>query len=188
MRVRLAAAILALAASAPIFGAAIARDSGFDFELTEPSKAMPELRFRDVEGNDLTLDDFAGRYVLLNVWATWCPPCREELPTLEGLQRALGGDRFQVIALSTDTGRMADVEDLYRELGLDGSGVFVDSTGAAMGNLAVFGLPTTLLIDGQGREVARKFGPAVWDSPDAVAFFCARIAGSGATAPEACPE
>ena len=159
-------------------GAASARETAFDFGMLNAPQVMPELQFSDSSGKRLSLADFRGKYVLLNVWATWCPPCRQELPTLDRLQDALGGSGFQVIALSTDTGRAGIVQRLYRELGLPETGIFIDETGSAMRDLGMFALPTTVLIDGEGNEVGRKIGPAVWDSPEAVAFFRASIAGA----------
>lgn len=134
-------------------------------------KEVPEIAFEDADGNLLSLKDFTGKYVLLNVWATWCPPCRKELPDLQGLQQALEGDKFQVVALSTDSGKLLNVKALYQELNLDESGIYIDETGAAMRTLGVFAMPTTLLLDPQGREVGRKPGPADWDSAAALAFF-----------------
>lgn len=164
-------------------GGAGAQEARFDFRLLEAPKAVPDLNFRSIDGKALTLDDFRGRIVLLNIWATWCPPCREELPSLERLQDALGGPAFQVVALSTDTGREAAVSRLYEELGLDASGIFIDETGSAMRDLGVFGLPTTLLIDADGNEVGRKIGPAVWDNAAALAFFRARVEGAAKADP-----
>ena len=160
-------------------GAASAQETAFDFGMLSAPQVMPELQFGDSSGKRLSLADFRGKYVLLNVWATWCPPCRQELPTLDRLQEELGGSGFQVIALSTDTGRLGFVKRLYRQLGLPETGIFIDETGSAMRDLRVFALPTTVLIDGEGNEVGRKIGPAVWDSLEAVAFFRASIAGAG---------
>lgn len=135
------------------------------------AKDVPEITFNDVTGKPFTLADFEGQYVLLNVWATWCPPCRKELPDLQGLQQKLGGAEFQVIAMSTDAGRLESVKRLYQELNLDEGGIFIDETGSAMRALGVFAMPTTLLIEAKGREIGRKPGPADWDSAEAVAFF-----------------
>lgn len=148
-----------------------AQETRFDFGILDTPKPAPDLNFTDVNRRRLSLEDFRGKYVLLNIWATWCPPCRAELPSLERLQRELGSADFQVVALSTDTGRDAAVQRLYRELGLDDSGIFIDETGSVTGALGIFGMPTTLLIDPERNEIGRKIGPAVWDSPAAVEFF-----------------
>ncbi len=157
-------------------GPTTAQGSDFEFEIWDSPRPIPDLRFTDAAGRILSLGDFRGELVLLNIWATWCPPCREELPTLERLQGEMDGSRFQVIALSTDTGRLEDVQNLYDELGLDDAGIFVDETGSAMRDLGVFGLPTTLLIGAQGQELGRSLGPAVWDRKEALAFFRDQIA------------
>lgn len=160
-----------------LFATSVARaqEERFDFGMRDAPRPVPELNFTDVHGTRLSLTDFRGKYVLLNVWATWCPPCREELPSLERLQGELGGAAFQVIALSTDTGREAAVQRLYQDLDLSDSGIFIDETGSVTRDLGIFGMPTTLLIDGDGNEIGRKIGPAVWDNDAALAFFRAKI-------------
>lgn len=159
-------------------GTAFAEGSRFIFGIHTEAKPIPAIAFNDASGNARTLDDFKGKYILLNVWATWCPPCRKELPDLQGLQRELGGDRFQVVALSTDAGRLVNVRDLYQELDLDETSIFIDETGTAMRALGIFAMPTTLLIDPEGQEIGRKPGPADWDSAEALKFFEMQIGGS----------
>jgi|TARA_B110000908_G_scaffold169530_1_gene226859 thiol-disulfide isomerase/thioredoxin len=158
-------------------GAALAEGGKFRFGIHSTPKEMPKIVFEDAVGTQLTLADFEGKYVLLNIWATWCPPCRKELPDLQGLQQKLGGDQFQVIALSTDTGRFANVQRLYQELDLNEDGVFIDEIGSVGRKLGVFAMPTTLLIDPEGREIGRKPGPADWDSAQAVEFFTEQMGG-----------
>jgi thiol-disulfide isomerase/thioredoxin len=132
---------------------------------------LPEIRFQDEEGRDLTLNNFRGRAVLLNVWATWCVPCRKEMPALDRLQAKLGGDEFLVIPMSIDREGVAAVKRFYQELGLEKLGIYVDPSGKGSRVLAIPGVPTTLLVDRQGREVARKMGPAEWDAPEMVALI-----------------
>jgi|TARA_R110000796_G_scaffold155849_1_gene272410 thiol-disulfide isomerase/thioredoxin len=158
-------------------GTAFAQGGKFLFGIHSTPKPVPAIAFNDASGNPLTLDDFKGKYVLLNVWATWCPPCRKELPDLQGLQQELGGDQFLVVALSTDAGRLANVRGLYQELGLDETQIFIDETGSATRKLGIFAMPTTLLIDPQGQEIGRKPGPADWDSAEALAFFETQMGG-----------
>lgn len=152
-------------------GAALADGQKFVFGIHSTPKEVPKITFENTDGNQFTLEGFKGKYVLLNVWATWCPPCRKELPDLQGLQQALGGPQFQVVALSTDAGRLESVKRLYQELGLDEGGIFIDETGTAMRSLGIFAMPTTLLFDPEGREIGRKPGPADWDSTSALTFF-----------------
>ena len=170
--------VTALAALVLATGETQAQDARFDFAMRDTPKATPDLSFADVDGKPLSLQDFRGKLVLLNVWATWCPPCRKELPSLARLQGELGGTAFQVLMLSTDTGRETAVRRLFGELALDDSGIFIDATGSATRDLGVFGMPTTLLLDGDGNEIGRKIGPAAWDSAAALSFFRELIASS----------
>lgn len=134
-------------------------------------KALPDITFKDGAGADLTLASFKGRVVLLNLWATWCAPCREEMPALARLQQALGGPDFEVVALSLDRqGAMAS-QKFLTEAKADALKLYVDATGKQGGPLGLVGMPTTLLIDRQGREVGRLTGPAEWDSDDAKALI-----------------
>ena len=170
--------VTALAVLLLATGETRAQDARFDLAMRDTPKATPDLSFADVDGKPLSLQDFRGKLVLLNVWATWCPPCRKELPSLASLQRELGGTAFQVLMLSTDTGRETAVRRLFGELALDDSDIFIDSTGSATRDLGVFGMPTTLLLDGDGNEIGRKIGPAEWDNAAALAFFRDLISSS----------
>jgi len=129
----------------------------------------------DGDGRDLTLADFEGRVVLLNIWATWCPPCREEMPTLDALQARLGGSDFHVLPLSIDRAGLEPVRRFYRETGIRNLDLYIAEDTRAMLALAVVGLPTTILIDRMGRELGRLAGPAEWNSPEAVAQISALI-------------
>ena len=145
------------------------------FVMLDTPKPLPPITFQDVGGRTGGLADFSGKTVLLNVWATWCIPCRKEMPTLDRLQAQLGGPDFEVVTLSIDRGGIEAVRKFYAELGIQHLAAHVDPTSAAAGNLGVVGLPTTLLIDGKGRELGRLIGPAEWDSPEMVAFLKAHI-------------
>lgn len=148
-------------------GAAIAEDSPV-LRMHASPRPLPEIAFEDGEGKPLTLADFRGRTVLLNVWATWCPPCREEMPSLDRLQKALGGPAFEVVALSIDAGGAPVVQRFYDEIGIRALAIYVDPGMRAASQLATPGVPTTLLIDREGRELGRHAGPAQWDSPEAL--------------------
>ena len=143
--------------------------------LTQP-RDLPEIRFVDAGDRNLSLADFRGKVVLLNLWATWCVPCRKEMPSLDRLQGQLGGDDFTVLALSIDRAGLPTVKRFYEEFGLQHIGLYLDVSGAASRAFGAPGLPTTLLIDRAGREVARKVGPAEWDSPEMLALVGQRIA------------
>lgn len=144
--------------------------------LLEEPRALPRLQFVDGDGATLTLADFGGRVVLLNIWATWCVPCRKEMPTLERLQEKLGGSQFEVVALSIDAGGVSAVQTFYNENGIHHLAVYMDPSGKIARDLEIIGVPTTLLIDRDGRELARLIGPAVWDSPEIVGVINGIIA------------
>jgi thiol-disulfide isomerase/thioredoxin len=133
-----------------------------------PPRALEEVRFQDAAGKTLALSDFRGRAVLVNLWATWCVPCREEMPALDRLQQKLGGPDFEVLAVSIDRGGGADVRRFYEQFGVRSLAVYVDPSAEAGFKLKAFGLPTTVLVDRAGRERWRKVGPAEWDAPPAV--------------------
>lgn len=159
-------AILAVVALA---GTGFAGPPG-NFVLHDAPVTVPELQFTDGDGQPRSLADFRGKVVLLNLWATWCLPCRKEMPTLDRLQAALGGDKFEVVALSIDRGADA-VKKFYAEIGIQHLAVHVDTSSQVGFTLATAGLPTTVLIDAEGRELGRLIGPAEWDAPDMVAFL-----------------
>ena len=137
---------------------------------------LPVSRFVDGEGADLTLADFRGKVVLLNIWATWCVPCRREMPTLDRLQARLGGPEFHVLPLSIDRGGPDVVRRFYDEIGVNHLGVYVGAERSTMSDFGVIGLPTTLLVSRDGKEIGRLVGPAEWDSGEAVSLFRSVIA------------
>lgn len=149
-------------------GGGTAAEQGAVLRMHASPRVLPALEFVDGAGKPRTLSDFRGRTVLLNVWATWCPPCREEMPSLDRLQKALGGPRFEVVALSLDAGGAEEVKRFYREMGITSLAIYVDPGMRATAKLATPGVPTTLLIDAQGRELGRHAGPAQWDGEEAV--------------------
>ncbi len=142
--------------------------AGFSFNVYDTPRELPDVSFIDVHGNPMSLDDFKGKTVLLNLWATWCVPCREEMPTLDRLQSMLGGDDFTVLALSLDQEGPIVVKEFYEELGLEHLGIYVDDRIRAPASLGVIGVPATLLIGADGREIGRKLGPAEWDSSEVI--------------------
>lgn len=150
------------------------------FERVTPRPLAP-FAFVDGQGRKTTIDDFAGRLVLLNLWATWCGPCVKEMPSLDRLQAELGGEQFQVVALSVDRGGRETVEPFLTRLGIRTLPMYLDPGNASMGALSPRGLPTTLLIDQEGREVARLEGAAEWDSPEMLAFLRRLGGGKGVT-------
>ncbi len=145
-------------------------------------RPMPPIYFDDAAGRSLTIADFRGRVVLLNFWATWCEPCRQEMPTLDRLAAKLGGPGFAVVPVSIDRGGAAAVKPFYKKLGLEKLAVYLDASGKAPATLGLPGVPTTLLIDREGREVARKMGEADWDSPQMIALVRRYLGPDGAGA------
>lgn len=141
---------------------------GFKFTPLAKPRLLPQLQFVDGEGRVLSLADFRGKVVLLNIWATWCPPCRAEMPTLDRLQAKLGGPGFEVLALSIDQEGVPLVKAFYQEVGLKALRIYIEESGMSLLALNVVGLPATLLIDPRGREIGRTLGPAEWDSPGVI--------------------
>jgi thiol-disulfide isomerase/thioredoxin len=142
---------------------------------------IPDIAFQDGGGASKSLADWRGRFVLLNLWATWCVPCRTEMPALDALQKQLGSANFEVVALNIDTRDLDKPKAFYREAGISSLGYFADEQARSLpalkrvGRLA--GMPTSILIDRAGCEVATIAGPAEWASDDAVKFIRGAISG-----------
>ena len=154
----------------------IARTADGALQPTLTGRTMPELHFLDARSTPRTMRDFHGKVVLLNIWATWCVPCRKEMPALDRLQQRLGGADFEVVALSIDNGGPAVVQRFYDEIGVHALPIYVDPMSEVTTKLRTLGVPTTLLLDRDGRELWRKTGPAEWDAEDIVTSLRARIA------------
>lgn len=153
----------------------VAAEAPENFAVLDTPAAVPEVSFADAAGQPKTLADYSGKVVLLNIWATWCAPCRKEMPTLDRLQEKLGGPDFEVVALSMDRKGPDIVKNFYAEIGVTHLALNIDSSAKAMFALGAVGLPMTLLIDRDGKEIGRLIGPAEWDAPDMVAFIRGRI-------------
>jgi thiol-disulfide isomerase/thioredoxin len=146
----------------------------------EPSRTVPRVSFVDRAGTPHTLAEFRGRYVLLNLWATWCAPCVRELPALSHLQAKIDPDALFVIPVSIGRDSAAATQAFLNahEAKLP---VYRDTRSAFLRTFGAFGLPFTVLIDPQGREIARAIGGVRWDAPESVAYF--KSLGRSATAP-----
>lgn len=163
--------LLAFTAGLGFTTAAEAAD-GVNFAVNEIPKPMPELAFNDSDGKSLPLADFEGKVVLLNIWATWCGPCRKEMPTLDRLQATLGGSDFVVLPVSIDRQGISAVSVFYADMGIKSLGHYVaPAANHALDAIGVWGLPATLLLDRQGRELGRLEGPAEWDAPEMIDFL-----------------
>jgi thiol-disulfide isomerase/thioredoxin len=141
------------------------------FVMHETPQPLPEIAFENGNGQVLALSHFRGKTLLLNIWATWCVPCREEMPTLDVLEAELGGPGFEVVALSVDRAGPGVVRKFYAEIGIQHLGLYIDASMQASFDLGAPGLPTTLLIDSAGQELGRLIGSAEWDTPEMIAFL-----------------
>lgn len=152
------------------------------FVMHETPQPVPELSFVSGEGEKLSLADFRGRTILLSIWATWCLPCRREMPALDRLQAELGGRGFEVVPLSIDRDGVPKVRAFYQEIGLKSLGIYIDASGKAPYRVGALGIPTTLLIDPEGREAGRLAGEADWDGPEFVTIIQQRLNKAAGTA------
>jgi thiol-disulfide isomerase/thioredoxin len=143
----------------------------------DPPQSLKSLAFNDPGGKPMTLADRAGRTVLLNLWATWCFPCREEMPALDALQKEMGGDGFEVIAVNVDAGDDVKPKKFLSETGIEALGYYRDNTLGLFNELKkrglALGLPVTLLIDAEGCLLAHMNGPAHWSGADAKRLIAA---------------
>lgn len=138
-------------------------------------KPIADLRFMDENGQEVSLGDFQGKVILLNVWATWCAPCRKEMPDLAELQQNLGGSDFAVIAVSIDRKGAEVAKPFLKEVGAESLALYTDISSRIVTDLKSPGLPTTLLIDREGQEIGRLMGPADWAAPEAFALIQSAI-------------
>ncbi len=141
------------------------------FEAADPPRPVAALAIVDDAGRSRNLAEFRGNGVVLNLWATWCAPCVREMPQLDHLKALLAGDGIRVLALSVDRGGVPLIRKFYDVNGIRNLEVLIDADGAVLRDLRIRGLPTTVLIDAEGREVGRALGAAEWDSPTVTAFL-----------------
>jgi thiol-disulfide isomerase/thioredoxin len=149
------------------------------FVVAEQALQVPDLAFRDGESAQRHLSQWRGRTVLLNLWATWCVPCRREMPALNALEQKLGGPGFEVVAVNIDTRDLSKPREWLRETGIDRLGYYADPSAKAFQSLKTVGraagMPTTLLIDPQGCEIGTMAGPAEWASTDGIKLISAAL-------------
>lgn len=137
------------------------------FVFKKAPEPLPDFTFLDGTGKERSLKDWRGRVVLLNLWATWCIPCRKEMPGLDRLQAEFGSDKFEVVAVSADRKGLEGSKQFLDQIKIGKLGLYADPSVRITSTLKAIGMPATLLIDRDGREIGRLIGPAEWDSADA---------------------
>lgn len=146
--------------------------------VEKPAPVRP-LAFQNADGQGIGLEAFRGKVVVLNLWATWCLPCRKEMPALESLQKQVGGAEFEVVAVNIDTRNFEKPKAFLAEIGVSALGYYADPSARIFQDLKAagraFGMPTTLVIDREGCELAWLAGPAEWASDEALTFVRAAI-------------
>lgn len=159
--------------------APLARGEVAAFAVAEQALALPDLAFHDGAGAERRLSEWRGRTVLLNLWATWCIPCRREMPALNALEQQLGGPRFEVVAINIDTRDANKPRQWLKDMGIHELGYFSDSSAKVFQELRMVGraagMPTTVLVDPAGCEIGTLAGPAEWASGEAVALVTAAL-------------
>jgi thiol-disulfide isomerase/thioredoxin len=142
-------------------------------------KPAPQVEFEREDGATATLADYQGKHVVLNFWATWCAPCRVEMPMLSNLQTQMGGEDFAVVTIATGRNPPPAMKAFFDEIGVDNLPLHRDPKSALARQMGVFGLPITVILDPEGREIARLQGDAHWDSESAKAIIGALVDGGG---------
>ncbi len=145
--------------------------------FTDPAPVSTKS-FTHADGGAFTLAEFQGKHVLVNFWATWCAPCRKEMPMLSELQTEFGGDEFAVVTIATGRNDLNGIKRFFDEVEVDNLPLYLDPKQALARDMAVLGLPITVILDPEGREIARMRGDAEWNSESAKAIISALIDGS----------
>jgi thiol-disulfide isomerase/thioredoxin len=180
LRTNPAAATCAPAVAAAGRIAPLARGEVAALAVAQTPFLVPDLAFKDAEGHARTLADWRGRTVLLNLWATWCVPCRREMPALDALESHLGGPNFEVVAVNIDTRDPAKARNFLKDVGVTHLAYYSDQSAKVFQDLKLagkaFGMPTTLIVGRSGCEIGEIAGPADWASADGVKLVGAAIA------------
>ena len=159
--------------------APLARGEVAAVKVAKSGLKVPDIAFQDAAGKPLSLAHWRGRTVLLNLWATWCVPCRQEMPALDALQQRLGSPAFEVVAVNIDTRNLDKPKAWLKEVGISRLAYYADPSAKTFQDLKAigkaFGMPTTLLVDPQGCELGALAGPAEWASDDAVKLIEAAL-------------
>lgn len=145
----------------------------------EPKDVPRDMAVKDAEGGDVTLADYDGKIVVVNFWATWCAPCRKEMPGLDALEAEFGGDQFAVVPIATLRTKQMAAEKFFAEIEVEHLPLLMDTNGDLARASGVMGLPVTLILDREGKEIARLMGDAEWNSESAKAIVSALIGAEG---------
>jgi thiol-disulfide isomerase/thioredoxin len=176
---------LALGAN-PVLGEPLSREAMMELRQGDMRKlaihteaeTLPIFTLLDMDEGEHSLDEFKGKYVLLNFWATWCAPCRKEMPSLDALQRELGNDAFEVVLIAAGRNPKPAIKKFFIEAEINTLKTLRDPTQQLANLMGVFGLPITVILSPEGLEIARMRGDANWHSDEAVAFLTALVEGT----------
>lgn len=146
------------------------------FHLRKRKTPVRDFSFQNKAGQTLKISEFRGKLVILNIWATWCLPCRKEMPSLNNLQKIFEGKNLNILAISQDKAGIRLIEKFYSEMKITNLKIFIDSRGKSQRLAGVFVLPTTLIIDPDGFEVGRLIGGAIWDSKESIRLINSLLA------------
>lgn len=145
--------------------------------LHEEPQEVPAVSFSDADGVEMTLAGFEGRFVVLNFWATWCAPCRDEMPSLNALQQQLGGENFAVVTIASGRNPVPAINRFFAEEGVTDLPVYLDPRQTMSRQMGVLGLPITVLLNPEGQEIGRLRGDADWAGEEAIALLSALMSG-----------
>ncbi|MDD9923399.1 MAG: TlpA disulfide reductase family protein [Boseongicola sp.] len=171
-----ALALGANAAHADIAKAESLREGTMKKLIFSEAQPVSDKTFTDPGGSEMTLADFQGKYVVVNFWATWCAPCRKEMPQLSELQAEFGGDTFEIVTIATGRNPLPAIDRFFDEIGVENLPKYLDPSSALARDMGVLGLPITVILNPEGQEIARMRGDAEWNSDSAKAIVAALIA------------
>jgi thiol-disulfide isomerase/thioredoxin len=158
-----------------LVGKGLAKGAMTAFVVKIPRKPVPDVSFTRENGEATSLAVWKGRIVLVNLWATWCVPCRKEMPSLAALQSEMGSKDFEVVAISLDRKGLEASSAFLKEVGATALKLYADPSSDSLDKFQAVGLPASILIDREGREIGRLLGPAEWNSPEAKALIKAAL-------------